>query len=411
MSSLKLSHATRKIKTAVRIPGSKSESNRALILNALSGGSISIDNLSPARDTQNLKRILESPDKEVDVLDAGTAMRFLAAYYAASGQNKIITGSERMLQRPIHPLVNALIDIGFDVHYMGEEGFPPLETHPANLSKLESEVWIEGNISSQFITALMLIAPFLPKGLTIKFTTALSSRPYVEMTAKMLSDFGVPVGWLPDGISILPSALSGNQYTVGGDWSAASYWYAVAFLADEAEILLEGLLDDWSQGDREIAEWMIRFGVDTEFTPQGALIKKVSASYPKMMKLNFRDNPDLAQTFAAMFAGGNVYSTFSGIESLKIKETDRIAALHNELLKFNVHFDFAEMYDFYQLKGEFKSSGNRISTYNDHRMAMAFAPLALLGEVEIENPQVVEKSYPGFWSDFEKAGFKIEVIQ
>ncbi|MFN8288253.1 MAG: hypothetical protein U0V74_15970 [Chitinophagales bacterium] len=411
MRTLKISHPNRKIKTAVRISGSKSESNRALILNALSGGKIAIESLSPARDTQTLQRILLADEKEANVLDAGTTMRFLTAYYAATNQNKIITGSERMLQRPIHPLVNALIDIGFAVHYLGEEGFPPIETHPTNLNKLDSEVWIEGNISSQFITALMLIAPTLANGLTIKFTTELTSKPYIEMTARMLSEFGVKVEWKENSITIAHSPLQAKPFKVGGDWSSASYWYSIAFLADEAEILLEGLQDDWSQGDREIAEWMLRFGVDTEFTADGALIKKVSANYPKMMKLNFKDNPDLAQTFAAMFAAKDVYATFSGIESLKIKETDRVAALHNELLKFNVHFDYAQMYDFYQLKGEFKSSSQPIATYNDHRMAMAFAPLALMGEVEIENPEVVEKSYPSFWSDLEKAGFKIALTQ
>lgn len=408
MSSIKVWHPTGKLKAAIDIPGSKSESNRALILRALSKGQIEISNLSPARDTQNLLAILNTDGVEANIEDAGTSMRFLPAFYCATGQHKIITGNERMLKRPIHPLVNALIDIGFDVHYLGEEGFPPLETHPVNLSKLDNEVWIEGNISSQFITALLLIAPTLPNGLRIKFTTELTSRPYIEMTLTMLRHFGVSYTWQGDTIEVQPGVLNNKSYAVGGDWSAASYWYAMAFLAEEAELLLKGLRDDWSQGDREIADWMKRFGVTTEFTADGALLKKQAVNYPKMMKLNFRDNPDLAQTFAFMFAAKNIYATFSGIDSLRIKETDRIAALHNELLKVNVHFDYADMYEFYQLKGEFNLPAQAFATYNDHRMAMAAAPLALLGQIEIEDAAVVAKSYPGFWEEMQKAGFEIK---
>lgn len=408
---MKISHPTRKINTRIRIPGSKSESNRLLILNALSGNKLKVENLSSARDTQNLIKILASNEQVVNVLDAGTSMRFLTAYFCAINQHKIITGSGRMCERPIHPLVNALLDLGFDVRYADKEGFPPLEIHPTNLSQLEAEVSIEGNISSQYITALLLIAPFLEKGLKINFTTELTSRPYVEMTLKILEHFGVQYVWEEDWIQIRNSKFEIRNFSVGGDWSSASYWYSIAFLADEAEIFLEGLKDDWSQGDRIMADWMKRFGVVTEFREEGALIRKVHVSYPEIMKLNFIDNPDLAQTFAPMFAAKNIYSTFSGIESLKIKETDRVVALQNELKKINVNFDYAEMYDFYQLKGAFHTPSFSIKTYDDHRMAMGFAPLALLGDIEIENPKVVEKSYPEFWKDLEKAGFKILSIQ
>lgn len=297
--------------------------------------------------------------------------------------------------------------MGFDVRYMEKEGFPPLEIHPVNLSRVEDEVWIEGNISSQFITALLLIAPFLEKGLKIKFTTELTSRSYIEMTLKLLEKFGVAHEWEGNSLSIRNSQFAIRNYSVGGDWSSASYWYSIAFLADEAEIFLEGLKDDWTQGDREMADWMKRFGVITEFNKEGAMLKKINVDYPRLMKLNFKNNPDLAQTFAAMFAAKNVSSGFSGIDSLKIKETDRIAALKTELQKVNVDFDYAPLYFFYQLRGEFKLPTSPIKTYNDHRMAMSFAPLALLGEIEIENPEVVKKSYPEFWKDLEKAGFVI----
>jgi len=406
---MRISHPTKKINTRIRIPGSKSESNRLLILNALSGNKLELQNLSTARDTQSLIRILSEDETEANVLDAGTVMRFLTAYYCATNHHKVVTGDARMKERPIEPLVNALSEMGFDVRYMEKEGFPPLEIHPVNLSRVEDEVWIEGNISSQFITALLLIAPFLEKGLKIKFTTELTSRSYIEMTLKLLEKFGVKNTWDKTSITIEPNqfTIHHSPFTINSDWSSASYWYSIAFLADEAEIFLEGLKDDWTQGDREMADWMKRFGVLTEFNSEGAVLKKINVDYPRLMKLNFKNNPDLAQTFAAMFAAKNISSGFSGIDSLKIKETDRIAALKIELQKVNVDFDYAPLYFFYQLRGEFKLPTSPIKTYNDHRMAMSFAPLALLGEIEIENPEVVGKSYPEFWRDLEKAGFMI----
>ncbi len=402
---MRISHPTRKIQTRIKLPSSKSESNRLLILNALAGNKLPIENLSTARDTQNLIRILSQDETEVNVLDAGTSMRFLTAYFCACNRHKILTGDARMKERPIEPLVNALSEMGFDVRYLEKEGFPPLELHPVNLSKTEDEVWIEGNVSSQFITALLLIAPFLEKGLKIKFTKKLTSRSYIEMTVKILEHFGVAHEWNENSILIHHSPLAIRSYSVGGDWSSASYWYSIAFLADEAEIFLEGLKDDWSQGDREMADWMKRFGVLTEFNSEGALLKKAKVDYPTLMKLNFKNNPDLAQTFAAMFAAKNICCSFSDIDGLKIKETDRISALQTELGKVNVEFGYAPEFFFYRLKGEFQLPVTPIKTYNDHRMAMSFAPLAILGDIEIENPEVVEKSYPEFWKDLEKAGF------
>jgi 3-phosphoshikimate 1-carboxyvinyltransferase len=407
MSVVKVSHPTKKIHTRIRIPGSKSESNRALILSALSGNQLKLQNLSTARDTQQLILSLNSHQKEIDVLDAGTSMRFLAAYYCATNQAKIITGSPRMQQRPIAPLVTALSELGFDVRYLNNQGFPPISIVPINMERIENEVSVEGNVSSQFITALLLIAPFLPDGLKLNFTTELTSKPYVEMTLKMLEHFGVKHTWEENSISIQHQPLINNTYEVGADWSSASYWYTIAFLADEAEIFIEDLRDDWTQGDRVMADWMKRFGVVTEFTKDGARLKKVKAEYPLMMKLNFKDNPDLAQTFAVVFAAGGVYATFTGIDSLKIKETDRIAALKIELGKMNMHFEYSEMYEFYQLKGKLELPSSTIQTYNDHRMAMSFAPLGLLGPVEIEHPEVVNKSYPEFWDDLRKTGFEI----
>lgn len=407
MSSISISHPTRKVKARVNLPGSKSESNRVLILNALSGGQIPVSNLSDANDTSVLQQALASNDADVNVQDAGTAMRFLLAYYCFKNEHKILTGSERMCQRPIGPLVDALNELGFNVKYKCEVGYPPLEILPVDMNTIGNTLEIAGNVSSQFITALLLIAPFMPNGLQIEFSTKLTSRPYVEMTLQILQHFGVKAKLEEWNVTVAHQPLQVKPYRAGGDWSAASYWYSIAFLCDEAEIELEGLKDDWSQGDRELADWMKRFGIVTEFTNEVALIRKLPVNYPKMMKLNFADNPDLAQTFAAMFAGANVLATFSGLESLKIKETDRVEALRNELRKCNVAFEYLDMYDLYQLRGEFNMPTQTIETYNDHRMAMAFAPLALFGTVQINNPGVVKKSYPGFWDDMEGAGFVI----
>jgi 3-phosphoshikimate 1-carboxyvinyltransferase len=408
MKVVTVSHPTKKIHARIRIPGSKSESNRALILNALSGNQLKLDNLSTARDTQRLIELLSSSQKTIDVLDAGTSMRFLTAYYCAIGQNKIITGTDRMQQRTIAPLVSALSELGFDVRYTGNEGFPPVEIVPVDHAKIGNEAFVEGNISSQFITALLLIAPFLPDGLKLNFTGELTSKPYIEMTLEMLKHFGVGYTWTENSITIQKTPLASNSFAVGADWSSASYWYTVAFLADEAEIMLEGLRDDWYQGDRVVADWMKRFGVTTQFTSEGALLKKVKAEYPLMMKLNFKDNPDLAQTFAVLFASGNISAIFNGIDSLKIKETDRIVALKNELGKLGVNFDYSDMYEFYQLKGKLQLPSSPIQTYHDHRMAMSFASLGLLGPVQIEDPEVVNKSYPEFWEHLSTAGFEIK---
>ncbi len=301
MSVIKISHPTKKISTRIRIPGSKSESNRALILNALSGNQLKLQNLSTARDTQNLVSLLASNHKTIDVIDAGTSMRFLTAYYAATNQSKILTGSERMQQRPIAPLVTALKQLGFNIQYLGNEGNAPIEIIPINLENIAGEASIEGNVSSQFITALLLIAPFLPKGLKLNFTTELTSRPYIELTLTMLKHFGVQYQWVDNSITIQNTKLTAQTYDVGGDWSSASYWYTIAFLADDAEIMIDGLKNDWAQGDQVVADWAKRFGVTTQYNNDGALLKKVKAEYPLMMKLNFSDNPDLAQTFAVFF--------------------------------------------------------------------------------------------------------------
>ncbi|MBL7779225.1 MAG: hypothetical protein JNK66_13170 [Chitinophagales bacterium] len=409
MSFVHLFHPTRIVRQTIPLPGSKSESNRALVLNRLCGGKLQINNLSNALDTQRLLQILNSNDLTIDVADTGTSMRFLTAMYAVLNEHKIITGTARMQERPISELVNALNDIGFDVRYTEQEGYPPVEIIPIqNLHHLKNEVHIAGHVSSQFISALLLIAPFLPNGLTIHFTTPLRSRPYAEMTVQLLQRIGADASIGKDYCYAknLPQ-MEPQEIQIGADWSSASYWYSIAFLAQEAEITFLNLRDDWSQGDCIVSEWMHRFGIETTFTEQGAAIKKRQVKLPEMMKYNFADNPDLVQTFAVMLGAANICTTFSGLESLRLKETDRIAALHNELKKFNLHFDYSEMYDFHQVRGQFQPSSDVVKTYHDHRMAMAFAPLAIINPINIENPGVVAKSYPAFWEHLISAGFEL----
>lgn len=409
MKSICLFHPTRQLKANIRLPGSKSESNRALILQALTDQAFRIENLSEANDTQILSAMLASHAPVVNAEDAGTAMRFFTAYAAFKNQAKRIVGSERMSERPIGPLVQALNEIGFDVRFVEKEGFPPLEIVPVrDFNHLDSEVEVEAKISSQFISALLLIAPFLPAGLTLNLFGNITSQAYIDMTLSMLSKVGVSAVQKGQQVVVEPlRKISTEIFSVGGDWTSASYWYSMAFLADEAEVFLEGLQNDWTQGDRVIADWMKRFGVLTSFESNGVLLRKVAVDYPHMMKLNFADNPDLVQTFAVMFGAKNIYTTMSNIETLKVKETDRVDALHHELLKCNVRFEYAAMYDLYQLKGEFRATSLPIKTYNDHRMAMAFSPLALLDKIEIQHPEVVAKSYPDFWKDLAQAGFEI----
>lgn len=413
MSTIRIHHPTGVVKTNILLPGSKSETNRALMLHALSGFSLEIPNASYANDSLIMKRLLQSDELTADVHDAGTCMRFLLAYFCATNKHRILTGSSRMKERPVAPLVDALSELGFDIRYIEREGFLPLEIFPLrDLSKIDNEVYIDSSASSQFVSALMMIAPFLPNGLIIHLTTASASQPYIDMTANMLRAMNIAVAQQNADIAInrVDAGHCKPVQHIGCDWSAASYWYSIAFQAKESDILLESLDDNWLQGDRVVADWMKRFGIVTEFTENGARIVKKEVTYPKMMKLNFRENPDLAQTFAAMFAAQNIYCTFSGIDTLHNKETDRITALQAELNKINVRFDYSDMYEFYQLKGIFTPPTQTMQTYNDHRMAMSFAPLALICPIEIDNPEVVGKSYPGFWNDLSKAGFIIDSV-
>ncbi len=398
------------IPSTIHLPASKSESNRVLIIKALSGFDFKIENLSPATDTQTMLKLISSEDKTLDVIDAGTTMRFLTAYCSIRNLNKILTGTERMQERPIGTLVDALRSVGASINYLNKEGFPPVETIEFKEQK-NNRISIPGNISSQFISALLMVAPILEKGLTIELKGKISSRPYIEMTLNIMEFFGVTHDWVKNSIQIPPQKYKSRVFKVSPDWSAAGYWYSLVSISEEAELHLPGLSLDSYQGDKVIAQLMENLGVKSVFDERGVtLIKKDSvAEY----SWDFSNCPDLAQTAAVTAAVKGVTLHMTGIESLRIKETDRISALQKELGKFGaglLEVNAGEWVVIQTRKKKIPESCN-FETYNDHRMAMALAPLATVTNVNIDDPKVVRKSYPGFWKDLAIAGMDVTIIE
>ena len=420
---IRISAPRKSLRATIQLTGSKSESNRALIMQALSEGKVDVRNLSKAADTVTLLAILkelkeggnnEGDAKEssqlqtaacklVNVGPAGTAMRFLTAYAAMQPGEIILTGSERMQQRPVGILVDALRDLGADITYEAVEGYPPLRIK-GPLEQQTPRIAIKGNISSQYISALLLIAPRLPSGLELHIEGDLTSTPYVEMTLAMLAQAGIRHEWNENVISIQPQEFRESEITIEPDWSAASYWYAIAALSDEASFFLPGLNGYSLQGDSRITEIMANFGITSQFKDGGVYLEKEFK--PILRKIfDFKDCPDLAQTVIVCCAALGHDATFTGLETLKIKETDRIKALQQELEKIGVKLIEKNLVCKLDCSGLHFPDKVTISTYEDHRMAMAFAPLALkVAEVEIEEPGVVEKSYPGYWTDLLAAG-------
>lgn len=404
-------------KGTVQLTGSKSECNRALVIGALSNGRVKVQNVSDAADTVTLYQILNASKKvspsggdleeaaTVDIGPAGTAMRFLTAFFTLqNGVETILTGSARMKQRPIGILVDALRELGADIEYVEKDGFPPLRIK-GGFEQKTNRISIKGDISSQYITALLLIAAKLPQGLELHIEGELTSRPYVEMTLAMLLQAGIKHEWNDNVISIAHQEFAEISLPVEPDWSAASYWYAIAALADEAELFLPGLTQYSLQGDSVITEIMANFGITSQFKDNGVHLKKEVKPIGKKL-FDMKSCPDLAQTVIVVCAALGHEATFTGLETLKIKETDRVQALKNELAKFGVKLVEKDQQYTLDCSEKFIPERIFINTYDDHRMAMAFAPLALLiNEVEIEDEKVVEKSYPAFWTDLEKIGF------
>lgn len=388
-------------------PASKSESNRVLIIDALTGHRSDIQNLSNARDTQTMIRLLKSDDHVLDVIDAGTTMRFLTAYLAITGQERVLTGTKRMCERPIKLLVDALKQLGAAIGYMQQEGYPPLEIKEFNKANVKTNrLKIKGDVSSQYITALLMIAPELPQGLVLELEGKVGSKPYIAMTLSLMKHFGVQSEWQSNIISIAAQEYVPATYKVESDWSAASYWLAAVALGSDASLELFGYHQQSLQGDHVITEIMAHCGVKSEFTENG--LKLTKQAHVTDFSWDFTDCPDLAQTIVVVCAAKGITCTLSGLESLRIKETDRITALQNEIRKFGADLVEIEKDTTYKvIPGAFTVDGQMVNTYKDHRMAMAFAPLCLIGDITIEAPEVTAKSYPHFWEDIKAVGITL----
>lgn len=409
-SSLQLSWAGAPLGGSAQLPASKSESNRALIIRALAGAG-QLDNLSDANDTELMQRLLAEPTTAptLNAEDAGTVMRFLTAYLAVTGRQVLLTGTARMRQRPIGVLVDALRQLGAHIEYTEQEGYPPLQLRgwAPSLSEQEpAELSVRGDISSQYISALMMVGPHLPAGLRLRLTGKVGSRPYIRMTQALMQHFGAQCRDLGEVIDVRPQPYQSADYTIESDWSAASYWYAMVALAPAcSSVTLPGLRQHSWQGDQAIVGIMAQLGVATEFHDGGVTLTQQPTA--AQVEQDFTDCPDLAQTVAVVAAAIGVPLVLTGLESLRIKETDRIAALQAELAKFGGALVDEGEGRFRVPVADFAVSGQTIETYHDHRMAMAFAPLALRGPLTILAPNVVRKSYPQFWSELQKAGFRV----
>lgn len=403
MSQIRLFPRSNSFQEIIPLPSSKSESNRALIINALAGGDIdNLSNLAEARDTQTMIRLLaDSANPMADVLDAGTTMRFLTAYYAITGATKKMTGTARMCERPIGILVDALRSLGASIAYEKQEGYPPLQIGGFQYAG-SRELSIRGDVSSQFISAILMISPLLPEGIALQITGSLGSKPYVEMTLAQMAQFGIraEVDWTQGLIDIPAQQYAAAPFAVESDWSGASYWYSMVALSpfEDSSLELLGLKEESLQGDAAIRAIMLPLGVKSTFTGRGYLLTKCEAV--SELTWDFTDCPDLAQTISVVAAVKNIVLHLTGVESLKVKETDRVLALQNELKKLGAELREMKTNELYTVSGSFISQGivPEIDTYDDHRMAMAFAPVGLLREIVIHEPGVVAKSYPSFWN-------------
>lgn len=394
----------------INIGGSKSESNRLLILQKLFGD-LQVQNLSSSLDTLLLQKALSSNQNQIDIHHAGTAMRFLTAFFACQPDREVIlTGSTRMKERPIKILVDALKMLGADIEYIENEGFPPLKITGKKLT--QNSVTIDAGVSSQYITALLLIAPKLKNGLKITLTGNKTSFPYLQMTLNLLIEIGVEVQFSDTNIKVKPfqGKLKQHIFTVESDWSSASYFYeSCAFSSIGTTLKLSSFSQNSKQGDAALPELFKYFGVKTTYQNNLLILEKTDDSYPKRLQLNLQDTPDLAQTLAVCCFGLNIPCEFTGLHTLKIKETDRLQALKNEISKLGGNCEITD--DSFRLNSVEKYLQKEpisIETYNDHRMAMAFAPLAFLFPIKIKNIEVVEKSYPQYWQDLQQLGIHLK---
>ena len=402
-------HPSRVIKVGLSLTGSKSITNRLLILRNIYP-SLTIKNQSKSEDSVVLENALKSSSNVKDINHAGTAMRFLTAFYSILEDKEIIIrGSKRMHERPIYPLIDCLKLIGADITYLEKDGFPPVKIKGKKLNFKKVE--ISSNISSQFISAILLVAPKLVGGLVIELKGELISKPYVKMTLSLLNNLGIKTSF--EGKLIKVSNLEKieeKRINVESDWSSASYWYSIVAFSKRAEVRLNNFYKKSIQGDSVLVKYYKELGVDTKFVENKIILTKIkNFTPPKHLTLNLVDSPDLAQTIAVTCFGLKIHCFLDGLQTLNIKETKRLNALKNELTKLGASVQVTEsslkIFEAQKLKKNII-----INTYHDHRMAMSFAPLSLKIPISIENPNVVVKSYPGFWDDLKKAGFIIKPI-
>jgi 3-phosphoshikimate 1-carboxyvinyltransferase len=399
--------ADKKIDEDITISGSKSESNRLLILQKLFP-EIFIENLSDSDDSVHMQHALSTNDEIVDISHAGTAMRFLTSYFAANnGRETVLTGSERMQNRPVEILVNALKDLGATITYEDKVGYPPIRIQGTKISK--DKVQIHGNVSSQYISSLLLIASKLENGLEIELIGKITSVPYINMTLSLLTQLGIENSFEGNTIKVYPKKeIQKQTVVVESDWSSASYFYSIIALADVgSEINLSAYKKESLQGDSCLAEIYQHFGVKTTFGKNAINLKKVKLSTKETLEIDLKNAPDIAQTIAVTCFAEGIACNLSGLHTLKIKETDRLVALHDELSKLGATI-FVTDISLHLKKSSVINENIAIKTYNDHRMAMAFAPLALRVPIKILNAEVVTKSYQKFWKDMQQIGIKID---
>ena len=407
-----------RIDQTICLPASKSISNRALIIYALSGGKQVPENLSNCDDTEVIINALRHMPDEINIKAAGTAMRFMTAYLSVKPGTHVLTGTERMKHRPIGVLVNALKALGANIEYTAEEGYPPLRITGSTLKG--GELGVPGNISSQYISALLMIGPMLSEGLTLQLTGDIISRPYIDLTLWMMREFGADAEWTSgDTITVKPKPYISREYFIENDWSGASYWYEMMALSKDptSEIKLTGLMDGSKQGDSVTRYIFSLLGVKTIFEtkqegiPQTVTLKQSGRSVPRL-DYDFVNSPDLAQTFVVTCAAKNIPFRFTGLQTLKIKETDRIDAMKREMRKLGYMINDKNDNELYWDGERCEPSMELgIDTYEDHRMALAFAPYAFATDgLIINNPNVVTKSYPLFWKDIQKVGVTIQTL-
>lgn len=404
---------------SIKLPASKSECNRALMIKALCDESVFIHNLSDAADTQTLNRCLRYIETcgvsgipmIIDAKNAGTVYRFLTAYLSVRPGKWLLTGSERMLERPIEALVKALNQIKAEISYVDKQAYPPLLINGKKLAG--GKIELNSGISSQYITALLLIAPLLTNGLELTLVGKSISRPYVQMTIDIMKHFGIETEYSNRLIKVKPQKYISAEFTSSPDWSAASYWYEMAALSEEVNLFIPFLKKESLQGDRVLPEIYDQLGVFSEFTPEGLNLKK-QAQKVDYLEFDFIDCPDLAQAVIVTCVGLGIEGSFKGLQSLRIKETDRIEKLNDEIEVFGyaIKEENSNLWKLIKKSAKHEIPENHFSkTYDDHRMAMALAPLCLITpKMIIDDPEVVKKSYPKFWIDLESVGFEIEKI-